>query len=401
MLNNTMTKKTLINNPPNGATFITGATGLVGSHLAGELIKKGQNVIILIRSKGTQNAKQRFHSICEFLNLGFINYSNVMIVEGSLDIPSFGLSKSVYSELCKRTARIIHCAGNTTFSERKVDESERDNILGLNNILKFANESNCLWFHLISTIYTAEMKSGICKEELNESESFINFYEETKSRGEKITLNYCHENAICATIIRPSIIVGNSVNGRTLRFNGLYYPIKALILIRDMFYKELYAGKDTKASRISISIKKGKLNLPLRLETNNDEGINLVPIDFVINAIEHIIKQPNNGSIYHIASKKHVTIAQLINYTQKYFNITGIMPVNTGFFFKENKTPLEYLFDKYTESYLPYMRDSRKFSTKNTDAILNLSDINCPVFDYRLFARCMKYAVINNWGKNI
>ncbi|MFC1511929.1 SDR family oxidoreductase [Candidatus Latescibacterota bacterium] len=398
-MKNNQLKHTTINDPRKGATFITGATGLIGSHIAGDLLKKRQKIIVLIRRKGTLNAEQRFHSICNFMDLGSLDLSHVRIVEGSLDKRYFGVDRSDYNELCGETGRIIHCAGNTTFSEKMREESERDNITGLKNVLDFTRDSACSWFHLISTIYTVGMKSGICEEELNESGLFTNFYEEIKCRGERSTLEYCRENGISATIIRPSIVVGNSLNGRTFRFNGLYYPIKALILMRDMFYHDLVAGKGTRANKMSISIKDEKVNLPLRLEHNTKEGINLIPIDFMVDAVHSIINQPKNGSIYHVAAKKNVTIAELIDFTQKYFNITGLHPVGTDFFLKHSKTPLESLFDKYIEPYLPYMKDSRKFSTKNTDAVINSYGITSPTFDYKLFSRCMKFAVKKNWGK--
>ncbi|MFC1541729.1 SDR family oxidoreductase [Candidatus Latescibacterota bacterium] len=400
-MNNKQTEHNPITDQTKGTTFITGATGLIGSHLAGEFLKKGRKLIVLIRSKGNLNAEQRFHSICEFMGLGIFDQSQIRIVEGSLDKPYFGVDRSVYNELCSETGQIIHCAGNTTFSESMKTESERDNISGLKNVLDFARDSKCSWFHLISTIYTAAMKSGICEEEINESGIFTNFYEEVKCRGEKLTQKLCCKNGISYTIIRPSIVVGNSLNGRTFRFNGLYYPLKALILLRDMFYDDLSNGKGERANRLSISIKNGKVNLPLRLEYNVDEGINLIPIDFVVNTVHSIIKQPKDGFIYHIAAKNHVSIAELIEYTKKFFNVTGLTPVRTGFFSNENKTPLECLFDKYIEPYLPYMKDSRRFSTKNTDKVINSHGITCPAFDYNLFASCMEFAVKHNWGKNI
>ncbi|MFC1551546.1 SDR family oxidoreductase [Candidatus Latescibacterota bacterium] len=400
-MNNKQTEHTPINDQTKGATFITGATGLIGSHIAGDLLKKGHKIIVLIRSKGSQNAEQRFRSICEFMDLGTSDLSHVRVVEGSLDKRYFGVDRSVYNELCGETGRIIHCAGNTTFSEKMREESERDNITGLNNVHDFARDSKCSWFHLISTIYTAGMKSGICEEEINESRSFTNFYEEIKCRCEKITRKFCRENGMSATIIRPSIVVGNSLNGRTFRFNGLYYPIKALILIRDMFYHDLVAGKGTRANKMSISIKNGKVNLPLRIEHDTKEGVNLIPIDFVVDAVHSIINQPKDGSIYHLAAKKNVTIAELVDHTKNYFTITGLTPVRTDFFSTNNKTPLENLFDKYIEQYLPYMKDRRIFSTKNTDTVINSQGIACPAFDYKLFSRCMKFAIESNWGKSI
>ncbi|MFC1608134.1 SDR family oxidoreductase [Candidatus Latescibacterota bacterium] len=385
--------------PSNVSTLVTGATGLLGSHIAGELLRNGQLVTVLIRRKGGLTANQRFESICDFLGLSSAVMSNVRIVEGSLEKNHFGLGKKIYDELCHQAIRIIHCAGNTTFAEKNRADSVRDNITGLYNILDFAKNSHCKWFHLISTIYVNGLKKGVCEETVNDSGLFTNVYEETKSHGEIQTLNFCNENGIGTTILRPSIVVGDSHNGRTFRFNGLYYPLKALILLRDMFSQDLATNQGKRATRINITRKNGTINLPLRFEHNAEEGINLIPIDFLVNVVNSIIEQPKDGLIYHISAKKNVTIAELIDFTHSYFNITGLTTVQTGFFETHSKTALECLFDKYIEPYLPYMKDNRKFSTKNTDNVLESRGINCPVFDYDVFSRCMSFAEKTNWGK--
>ncbi|MBN1291442.1 MAG: SDR family oxidoreductase [Candidatus Latescibacteria bacterium] len=381
--------------------LITGATGLIGSHIAGYLLKKGHRIVVLIRSKGNLNAVQRFQSLCDFLEISRGLLSNLTIVEGALDKYSFGLSTSTYEKLCDQIDCIIHCAGNTTFSAKQRAESERDNITGLNNVLEFGRHSRCSWFHLMSTVYTAGKKTGMCDEKLDEPGLFTNVYEETKYRGEQKTLDFCRKNGIGFTILRPSIVVGDSHDGRTFRFNGLYYPLKALFLIRNMFRQDLISGDGKRAKRMSISYKNGKIHIPLRLEFNPVEGINLVPIDFVVKAVCSIIQTPQNGGIFHIASKTNVTIAELIEFTHNFFDITGLSTVSTGFFSTYNKTPLECLFDGYIEPYLPYMKDKRSFSTKNTDKVLSLIGITCPVFDYDLFSRCMNYALDNKWGKEL
>ena len=383
------------------STLITGATGLIGSHIAADLLRKGHRIIVFVRSKGNLGAAQRFYSLCDFMGLSPSLRSNVAIVEGSLDKHHLGLEKSIYDELCAQTGCIIHCAGNTTFSAKQKSESERDNITGLQNVLDFCSGSRCSWFHLISTVYTAGVTTGVCKERLDKPGMFTNIYEETKFRSELMTLDFCRENGIGATILRPSIVVGDSRNGRTFRFNGLYYPLKALILIRDMFRNDILSGNGRRAQRMSISCENRKVNIPLRLEYNHGEGINLVPIDFVVNAVNAIIEQPHNEHVYHIASKTYVSIAELIEFTHAFFGITGLSPVSTGFFHGHKKTPLECLFNGYIEPYLPYMRDRRTFSTKNTDSVLVSRGITCPAFDYELFSRCMRYALKTKWGKTV
>ena len=80
-------------------TLITGVTGLIGSHIAEYLLRKGHRIIVLIRSKGNNSASERFNSICDFLRINSLINSKIRVVEGSLDKFCLGLEKSIYKEM--------------------------------------------------------------------------------------------------------------------------------------------------------------------------------------------------------------------------------------------------------------------------------------------------------------
>ena len=311
------------------------------------------------------------------------------------------LDSSTYHELCTEVGCILHCAGNTSFSDKNKSESLRDNIDALQNVLDFCRNSHCQWFHLISTIYSKGDKTGIIEETIDNSGLFTNIYEKMKYQGELITLEYCKQNNIKATIIRPSIVIGSSQTGKTFRFNGLYYPIKALILIRDMFLTNILSGDGKRAQKMSITYENGKVHIPLRFESNPDEGINLLPVDFVAEAINAIIENPHNRKIYNLAAKNYVTISELIEFTGRFFGITGLSTVKSGYFSNNKKNSLERLFDGYIEPYWPYIKDKRKFQTNNTDCVLDSLGITYPTFDYTMYSRCMEYALRTKWGKTL
>ncbi len=388
-------------NHSEGATLITGATGLIGSHIAGDLLKRGQHVIVVIRSNGGRKPTERFASLCDFIGLSPSQRSNAAVYEGSLEKHNFGMDDHAYTELCRHTERIIHCAGNTTFSPKDIVTSERDNISGLKNVLTLCRHSESTWFHFISSAYSTGIKTGICEEKLEKTQSFTNIYEEMKYKGEVITLDYCRKHDIRTTIIRPSIVIGNSRDGSTFRFNGMYYPIKALILIRDMFLRNLLSGDGKRARQMSITYRSGTLHIPLRLENDPNGGINVIPIDFVVDSVHAILSHPQNERIYHIAAKQYVPMSQLLEFTGKFFKISGLSTVQTGYFITNKKNPIEALFHSYIEPYLPYMKDKRSFRTKNTDRILSGSGIRCPSFDYELFSLCMNFALTTKWGKTL
>ncbi len=100
--------------------LITGATGFIGSHTAIELLKRGYRVIMFSRPDRGATAGERIRAMFEWFELDTDEFgANLEIVEGLLDKPDLGISKKTYSYLSTTVDEIIHCAANTSFSEKK------------------------------------------------------------------------------------------------------------------------------------------------------------------------------------------------------------------------------------------------------------------------------------------
>ena len=52
-----------------------------------------------------------------------------------------------------------------------------------------------------------------------------------------LTRDVCREEGIRLNVYRPSIVYGDSRTGRSLRFNALYYPVKAALFLRDLYLR--------------------------------------------------------------------------------------------------------------------------------------------------------------------
>src|SRR5699024_2780395 len=73
-----------------------------------------------------------------------------------------------------------------------------------------------------STAYVAGKREGtIYETDLVHHEAFKNFYEETKYLAELSVESL--KNELPITIIRPGIVKGHSVTGKTIKFDGLYF----------------------------------------------------------------------------------------------------------------------------------------------------------------------------------
>jgi hypothetical protein len=137
----------------------------------------------------------------------------------------------------------------------------------------------------------------------------------------------------------------------------------------------------------------GSLYLPIRVEVANGGGVNLIPIDYFVNAFMSIMGECLDGGIFHIVNRKLKRVEDLIDYTKRLFKVGGMEPCPAEAFDEKSKNALEILFDAYLEIYGAYMRDTRIFDNRKAQAILSKEGVVCPDFDFDVFSRCMNFAV--------
>jgi nucleoside-diphosphate-sugar epimerase len=380
--------------------LLTGGTGFIGSHIAMELLRRGYRVILLARPTKQQSASVRIDRLFRWLGLDADKAAQLQVIEAYLDRPGFGLDNNLYDSLAGQTDEIIHCASNTSFSERKRKEVETANIDGIRNVLDFAGKSRCCFFHHMSTAYVAGRRQGLCIEEQVDTADFTNVYEETKYRGEQMISKVCHDQGIRLNIYRPSIVYGDSKTGRTLLFNALYYPIRTVLFFRNLYENDIKEKGGKKAKEMGVRMDAhGSVYLPIRIEAEEEGGINLIPIDYLVAAFLEIMDTCLEGGLFHIVNQKLTAIREIADYTRRFFNVDGLETVQPGTVGPSRRNSLEILFDHYIDAYRPYIMDTRIFEDQKTRAVLDQRHIECPEFDFKMFTRCMNYAVKSAWGQ--
>ena len=181
--------------------LVSGATGFTGGHLCERLIREGYRVRALVREERRCSELRRW---------------GVEIVKGDLRDP----------ESLKRATSGINVVYHVAalFRPENVSRKEmwENNVHGTKNMLDAAVKAGVKRFVHCSTIGVhGDIKNPPANEETPYGPG--DYYQESKTAGEKIALQYMREGKLPIVIFRPGGIYGP----RDLRFLKLIRPIKA------------------------------------------------------------------------------------------------------------------------------------------------------------------------------
>ena len=374
---------------------LTGATGFLGSHVMAGLLERGKRVVVLGRPAGEERLDRRIERLLSWFNLDKRDV-RLETIEVDLLKPLLGLPKHLYDSFCPG-AQVIHCASDTRFSEGNRLASTSTNVHSLRAVIDLARDSGASFLHYVSTAYVCGHASSLCYETPADGGRFANVYEETKAEAEKEVAVRCTAAGTPFTILRPSIVYGDSRTGRANRFNALYFHVKSLYYIRDIYLNDILNQGGRKSGEWGIHLdKEGVLHLPLHVSLPQPGFVNLVPIDYFVSATLSIVERPVSGTIYHVTSDAPKTTDELALYCESFMRMKGIEMVYGGPSNGNALNPAEALFDRFIQPYRPYLADTRIFDRRNTDLVS--AGLKPPDLTYDIFERCMNYAVKVNWG---
>ena len=348
---------------------LTGATGFLGSHLMASLLQRGYNIVVLGRSNKDETLNVRISRLLGWFGIDNL-ISSITCVEADLSKENCGIKGDGYSRLCSVVDSVIHCASDTSFSENKREKVIASNINSLKEILEFSRNARVNFFHYISTAYVAGKGETWCREILSSATTFTNVYEESKAGAEIIISGYCGKNKIPLTIIRPSIVYGDSGTGRSLKFNALYFPVRSMQSIKDIYLNDLNNNGGKKSGKNGIYVDSdGYLFIPLKIYLPYTGTINLIPVDYFVTSAIRIIENCSGSGIYNVTTNAPATFETLANYNERFMKVKGVEIIYGAAPDNILRNPAEELFDRFIEPYRPYLADKRNFERKNTDLL--------------------------------
>ena len=197
--------------------LITGATGLIGHAVLGQLLSTQgtcRRAYVLARDP------RAWRAVAASLPG---RHEAVTLLEGDVTRPGLGLDATVRTELARSVTVVVHCAADTSFSQT-LEHARAVNTLGTANVLALATGMRALRRVVqVSTAFVAGAVTGRVLERDNGAPpAWVNAYEQSKFEAEQLVRAFPGE----WLILRPSTVVCDSPAGGISQINAVHRALR-------------------------------------------------------------------------------------------------------------------------------------------------------------------------------
>ncbi|MDW5595207.1 SDR family oxidoreductase [Conexibacter stalactiti] len=261
--------------------FVTGGTGLIGRRLIERLLVRDDvgDVYVLVRPSSVEKLATQIERLP--------GAEHVRPIAGDLTEPNLGLSDDGIAKLRGSVDHFFHLAA---IYDMTADEERNRlaNVEGTRHAVALANALEAGTFHHVSSIAAAGRFKGLFREDMfDEGQKLDHPYHRSKFESERIARTQVRGGW---RVYRPAIVVGDSQTGEMDKIDGPYYFFKAIQKLRSM--------------------------LPQWFPLVGPElgYTNIVPVDFVADALDHIAHKPGlDGQAFHLADPRPQRSGEAMN----------------------------------------------------------------------------------------
>ncbi|MGH2918838.1 MAG: SDR family oxidoreductase, partial [Solirubrobacteraceae bacterium] len=333
----------------------------VGMELLVRLLERGdRDVVTIVRAADDREAEARMTGVLDTL---FAPHDipavrrRVRAVAGDLERRDLGLTAQARDRMTSEISAAAHCAASISF-DLPLEDARRINVSGTNAVLRLASEAYARGplqrvVH-VSTAYVAGERIGRVREtQRYVGQRFRNTYEQTKLEAESLV----NDSDLPTAILRPSIVVGDSVTGWTPAFNVIYWPLLAFAR-----------------------------NLLPSVPADPDGHVDIVCVDTVADALYTLLDGPvQHGTMHAVAGDDAVTNIELATMAAAAFGREPPRLVAMG---EDPKS------EQRAGVFVPYFRSRLLFDARRGR---HLGFRPPPLKQY--FGTLMEYADRARWGK--
>ena len=336
----------------NETIFLTGFPGFIAERLVERLANGDTRFYLLVQKDFVEKARGDVEEIARRTSAPPENFR---LVEGDITRENLGISEADLKIILEETTAVYHLAAVYDLGVEK-EIAYRVNVEGTRNVNEFVKKMpNLRRYNYVSTCYVAGRRTGeIAETELEHDAGFRNFYEETKYLAETEVERLKAELPV--TIYRPAVVVGDSETGETAKYDGIYSLIHYL----------------RKAPNLLRLVNVG----------NSAVKLNLVPVDFVVEAIAALATDENAvGATVALADPQPLTTEQLFDaIAETLSGKTSIIKPPPRLIEKSLMLPFAPVVSGLPFPSVPYFFVPQTYDTRLADALLAAHNIKCPAF---------------------
>jgi nucleoside-diphosphate-sugar epimerase len=332
--------------------FLTGFPGFIAGRLVERLAREGARFFLLVQPALAERAREETARIASKAD---VSGDNFHLLEGDITRDNLGLSAADLEAAQRDSTAVFHLAAIYDLAVER-DCAMRVNAGGTEHVNDFARRVKKLKrYHYVSTCYVAGKRKGVIMEsELRHDAGFRNHYEETKYLAELSVEALKHELPV--TIHRPAVVCGDSKTGETAKYDGIYYLIH---------YLRMWPAALT------------LLNIG-----NSDVQLNLVPVDFVIEAMVALAKNDQAvGATVQLADPAPLTTRELFDEIAKALKgRASFATMPAGIVYPTLMLPFSPKLTGLPHSAVPYFFLTQTYDTTHARALLEPQGVRCPKF---------------------
>ena len=366
--------------------ILTGATGVLGSHIMYDILEHYINnnidgkLYLITRNKGKVTAKER---IIELLSS---NYTpKILLEKGTISLLKYieiidtdlVQLQDTFTEKLK-DSYFIHSAGYVNLS---TDEDQKEKIFNENAVMTktiFQLFSPFIKkFIYISTAFSSGARKGLIDNDfhnLNFELEHRNAYENAKYHSEEFVIEQCKALNLPYQILRPSVIGGKMLGTE----NRYFIPKYMVFYLMAKFFHFTAQRKDQQQN--------------VRFAISENTGLNIIPVDYVSKVIVSTFERTDivQLNIVHNQSFNLVKGLQLIMKEVGYSNFS-IIPNSLDFDYKNTIEKLYY------ESIGKHLKPYLTSAASEYDTTLLNSILEIPKLDSESFTNMIRYAKLHNF----
>ncbi|MGX6447555.1 SDR family oxidoreductase [Patulibacter sp. S7RM1-6] len=263
------------------AYVVTGATGFIGRFLVARLLEQREGDIHLVVRDAS---RPKIDRLVDGWPEGAAE--RVKIVVGDLEHPAMGVDPTWIDEHRGTIDHLFHLAA---IYDMTADEERNEalNVEGTRHAVELANVLGAGCFHHTSSVAVAGEFDGVFREDMfDEGQPLPSPYHRTKFASERIARG---ESLVPWRIYRPSIVVGHAETGEMDKIDGPYYLFGLVKAMR-------------------------KLPRFLPLMAPDVGATNIVPVDYVAAAMDHIAHEPGlDQQAFHLCAPRPQPVVDVFN----------------------------------------------------------------------------------------